>query len=283
MSGTVFYKMTGSGNDFVVLDGRHTGVGDWASERIRAICDRRHGVGADGFVILAPEPEPGAVRMHFFNADGSRAPMCGNASLCCTRLSFRLGLAPSEMVLVTDAGRLPSHSLPGTGERSEIHLADFAALRPVPTVALVPGEESVWFGEPGGPPHAVVVVADVDAVDVPVRGRELRHHQAFSPGGANINFVSPPTPRSGGRWPMRTYERGVEGETLACGTGAVGCAVVLAELGRLTPPAELLSRGGYPLSIRFKRSGPTISDAWLAGEGRMAFRGVLQDGPGSVD
>jgi diaminopimelate epimerase len=278
VSGTVFYKMTGSGNDFVVLDGRHTGIGDWPAERIRAICDRRHGVGADGFVILAPEPEPGAVRMHFFNADGSRAPMCGNASLCSTRLAFRSGMAPAEMVLVTDAGRLPSRSLPGAGERAEIHLADFAALRPVPEVALLPGEVSVWLGAPGGPPHAVVVVADVETVDVLARGRELRHHPAFAPGGANINFVSPPTPRSGGRWPMRTYERGVEGETLACGTGAVGCAVVLAELGRLAPPAELLSRGGYPLSIQFKRSGATISDAWLAGEGRLAFRGVLEEG-----
>ncbi|MGH7591111.1 MAG: diaminopimelate epimerase, partial [Gemmatimonadales bacterium] len=222
MNGTVFYKMTGSGNDFVVLDGRHTTVAEWPTERIQAICDRRHGIGADGFVILTPEQEPGAVRMHFFNADGSRAPMCGNASLCSTRLSSRLGLAPAEMILVTDAGHLPSRSLDGPGERAEIHLADFGAPRRVAEVALAPGEESVWFGESGGPPHAVVVVEDLEGVDVDARGRELRYHPAFSPGGANINFVSSPAANTGGRWPMRTYERGVEGETLACGTGAVG-------------------------------------------------------------
>lgn len=279
----VFYKMTGSGNDFVILDGRHARVEEWPAERIQAVCDRRHGIGADGFVILVPDPEPGAVRMHFFNADGSRAPMCGNASLCSTRLSLHLGLAPTEMVLVTDAGRLPSRSLSGAGARAEIHLADFTALRRVPEIALAPGEESAWFGEPGGPPHAVVVVADVEAVDVAVRGRELRYHQAFFPGGANINFVSTPTARSGGRWPMRTYERGVEGETLACGTGAIGCATVLAELGRLTPPAEILSRGGYPLTVRFDRSGSILSNVWLGGEGRLVFRGVLQNDPTAVD
>ncbi|MGB7211895.1 MAG: diaminopimelate epimerase [Gemmatimonadales bacterium] len=282
MSGTVFYKMTGSGNDFVVLDGRHTSLSEWTADRIQAVCDRRHGVGADGFVILTHEPGAGAVRMHFFNADGSRAPMCGNASLCCTRLSSRLGLAPTEMVLVTDAGHLPSRSLDGPGERAEIHLADFSAPRQIAEVALAPGEESVWFGESGGPPHAVVIVADLEAVDVATRGRELRYHPAFAPGGANINFVSAPTPTSGGRWPMRTYERGVEGETLACGTGAVGCAAVLASLGRMAPPVEILSRGGYPLSVRFGRAGTTISDVWLAGEGRLVFRGVLGEAGSAV-
>lgn len=283
MNGAVFYKMTGSGNDFVVFDGRHTSPAEWTAARIQAICDRRHGVGADGFVILTPEDAPGAVRMHFFNADGSEAPMCGNASLCSTRLSWRLGLAPAEMTLVTGAGHLPSRSLEGPGERAEIHLADFSAPRQVPDVALAPGEESIWFGKSGGPPHAVVLVADLQGVDVAARGRELRYHPAFAPGGANINFVSAPTPASGGRWPMRTYERGVEGETLACGTGAVGCAAVLAGLGRLTPPVELLSQGGYPLSVRFTRAGAIISDVWLAGEGRLVFRGVLGEADHGVD
>ncbi|HEV2290980.1 MAG TPA: diaminopimelate epimerase [Gemmatimonadales bacterium] len=274
MSGTVFYKMTGSGNDFVMLDGRNTDLAAWPAERIRAVCDRRHGVGADGFVLLAPEG-PAAVRMHFFNCDGSRAPMCGNASLCSTRLSFHLGLAPAEMVLVTDSGQLPSRTLTGPGERAEIHLGDFAAPKRVAEVALAPGEESVWFANSGGPPHVMVLSADVEAVDVPARGRELRYHSAFAPGGANVNFVSPPTARTGARWPMRTYERGVEAETLACGTGAVGCAAVLAGLGRLTPPVELLSRGGYPLSVRLQLKAGTVTDPWLAGEGRLVFRGIL--------
>lgn len=274
MSGTVFYKMTGSGNDFIMLDGRHTGVADWPAERIQRVCDRRHGVGADGFLILRPE-DGNRVRMVFFNCDGSYAPMCGNASLCSTRLSAHLGLAPTEMTLVTDAGDFPSRTLPGPEERAEIHLSDFDAPRPV-DAALAPGEEGIWFSRSGGPPHAVVLVKDLEAVDVAGRGRELRRHAAFAPDGANINFVSPPTADTSGRWPMRTYERGVEGETLACGTGAVGCASVLAQLGRLTPPVEFLSRGGYPLQVRCRIDGPKVRDVWLAGEGRLVFRGVLE-------
>lgn len=271
MSGTTFYKMTGSGNDFVMLDGRHARVDEWPADRIQKICDRRNGVGADGFVILDAEG-PAAVRMHFFNCDGSRAPMCGNASLCSTRLSVHLGLAPAEMTLVTDSGSFPSRTIPDPGERAEIHLADFEAPKQVPSVVLSPGEESVWFSRPGGPPHVVVVVADVAKVDLEARGRELRYHPTFAPGGANINFVSPPT---AGRWPMRTFERGVEGETLACGTGAVGCAAVLAILGRLHPPVDLLSRGGFPLTVRCQLDGALVKDVWLAGEGRLVFQGVL--------
>lgn len=275
MSGTVFYKMTGSGNDFVVLDGRHTRHTDWPAERIRRVCDRRLGVGADGFLILDPDGA-GRVRMTFFNCDGSPAPMCGNASLCSTRLASAIGLAPSELILATDSGDFSARALAGPGELAEIHLSDHEAPHPVPEVSLGEGEESVWFGRPGGPPHVVVVVQDVAQVDVTGRGRELRHHSAFAPGGANVNFVSPPTSATGGRWPMRTYERGVEGETLACGTGAVGCASVLARLGRLEPPAEILSRGGFPLSVRVRLDGSTVRDVWLAGEGRQVFRGVLE-------
>jgi diaminopimelate epimerase len=276
VSGTVFYKMTGSGNDFVMLDGRHTRHEEWSAERIRRVCDRRRGVGADGFLILDPDG-PARVRMTFFNCDGSPAPMCGNASLCSTRLSSFLGLAPVEMTLATDSGDFPARALESPGERAEIHLADFDAPRAVPEVPLQGGEESIWFGRSGGPPHVVVVTRDVAAVDVLTRGRELRYHATFAPGGANINFVSPPTAETGTRWPMRTYERGVEGETLACGTGAVGCAAVLAGLGRLSPPVALQSRGGYPLDVRLRVDGATIRDVWLAGEGRLIFRGVLQD------
>lgn len=273
MSGTVFYKMTGSGNDFVMLDGRYVRDEDWTPDRIRAVCDRRRGVGADGFLILRPEG-PAAVRMLFYNCDGSRAPMCGNASLCSTRLAARLGLAPDEFTLVTDSGGFPVRVLPGEGERAELHLPDFDAPRRV-EVATRPGEHSIWFARSGGPPHVVVVCDDVDQVDVERRGRELRYDQAFAPDGANINFVSPPNAASDGRWPMRTYERGVEGETLACGTGAVGCAAVLATLGRLSPPVVLLSRGGFPLGVRCTVGPERIRDVWLAGEGRLLFRGAL--------
>lgn len=274
-SGTVFHKMTGSGNDFIMLDGRTVRAEEWPPERIRQVCDRRFGVGADGFLVLVPEG-PAQVRMVFFNSDGSRAPMCGNAALCSTRLSLRLGLAPAEMTLVTDSGAFPTRSLDGV--MAELNLPDFDPHRKM-DIPLVEGEEGIWFAHSGGPPHAVVVVKDIEAAEVVKRGRELRYHPAFAPKGANINFVQDPRTRPAGQkgpLPMRTYERGVEDETLACGTGAVGCAVALASLGLLTLPAELLARGGFPLAVRATLTKEKVKGVWLAGEGRVIARGVLE-------
>src|SRR5881397_851152 len=138
--GTPIYKMTGSGNDFVMVDGRHAAPGDWSPEDIRAVCARGTGVGADGLVFVSPGSAPDAVRMIYFNADGSRAAMCGNAALCSTWLAVRLGLAsPQGMALETDAGTYQSRCAPpaasggGGGERAELHLA------PVHAPAAVPG------------------------------------------------------------------------------------------------------------------------------------------------
>lgn len=273
--GTVFHKMTGSGNDFIMLDGRTVRPEEWPPERIKQVCDRRFGVGADGFLVLVPEG-PGQVRMVFFNSDGSRAPMCGNAALCSTRLSYRLGLAPAEMTLVTDSGAFPTRSLDGV--MAELNLPDFDRPKEM-KIPLEPGEEGIWFAHSGGPPHAVVIVKDIERLDVVRRGRELRHHSAFAPKGANINFVLDPRVRGSapsGPLPMRTYERGVEDETLACGTGAVGCAVTLAQLGLLKLPADLLARGGFPLAVRATLGKEKVTGVWLAGEGRVIAKGVLE-------
>lgn len=273
--GTVFHKMTGSGNDFIMLDGRTSRADEWPADRIRQVCDRRFGVGADGFLVLVPEGE-GKVRMVFFNSDGSRAPMCGNAALCSTRLSYRLGLAPAEMTLVTDSGAFPTRSLEGV--MAELNLPDFDPHQEM-KIPLVEGEESIWFAHSGGPPHAVVVVKDIEKIDIVPRGRALRHDPAFGPKGANINFIQDPRTANlppGRPIPMRTYERGVEGETLACGTGAVGCAVVLARLGLIKLPGQLWARGGFPLTVRATLGKEKVSGVWLAGEGRMIAKGVLE-------
>jgi diaminopimelate epimerase len=269
---TPFFKMTGSGNDFVVLDGRVSPPSSWTTERIMAVCHRRHGVGADGLVILTPEA-PNAVRMTFYNADGSRAAMCGNAALCSTRLSARLGLASAEaMSLVTDAGTYPTRSVEPT-ERAELNLADVALPSAVPGIEPGPGERWIRYTVVGVP-HLVIRVADVDDVDLPVRGRILRSHPALGAAGANANFVSPPL-APGGPWRIRTFERGVEGETLACGTGTVAAALAVA--GEAGLPASFISRGGALLSVAARLSEAVAADVWLCGEGRLVFEGVLQD------
>ncbi len=269
---TPFFKMSGSGNDFIVLDGRVSPPGDWPPEQIVRVCERRHGVGADGLVVLTPM-DAGSVRMTFFNSDGSRAAMCGNAALCSTRLSARLGMAPPEaMRLVTDAGTYRTRSL-DPGERAEVNLADFPVPGPVPTIVPEAGERTFALATVGVP-HLVIQVEDVDRVDLARRGRELRHHPAVGAAGANANFVSAP-PSPGLPWRIRTFERGVEGETLACGTGTVAAAAAMAAAGQATLPASFVSRGGALLTVAGRLDAGVMRDVWLGGEGRLVFEGVL--------
>ncbi|MDQ2670199.1 MAG: diaminopimelate epimerase [Gemmatimonadota bacterium] len=271
---TRFWKMTGSGNDFVFVDGRVTAEAEWPPERIAAVCDRRNGAGGDGLVVLTPQAAE-SVRMAYFNADGSAAAMCGNAALCSTRLAARLGMVRGpEMTLLTAVG--PMHTrLAGNGQDAEINLGDTAVPRPV-DIALKPGEHAILLGTVGVP-HLVVLVDDVAAVDVQLRGRELRWDLGAGPTGANANFVSPPLDASGGRWRIRTFERGVEGETLACGTGTVAAALALIASDRASSPVDFVSWGGMPLGVRARVSGGRAVAVWLRGEGRLVYEGCFSE------
>jgi diaminopimelate epimerase len=269
MSATAFFKMTGSGNDFVMVDGRVSPPEHWSAARIAAACDRRAGVGADGLVTLTPEP--GGVRMAYWNADGSRAAMCGNAALCSTRLAARLGMAPeSGMLLLTDAGAVESRCV-GSGELAEIRLPDTPVPAPVPAIELQTGERAIWLGTVGVP-HLIVLVADLGAVDVGGRGRALRHHPAAGLEGANANFVAAPG-GPGEPWLIRTFERGVEGETLACGTGTVAAALALAAHCGVALPLAFRSWGGEALTVRARLAGGGAAEVWLGGQGRLVFHG----------
>ncbi len=271
-----FYKMTGSGNDFVMLDGRTTTAADWPEQRIRAICDRRLGVGADGLVILSPA-DGSRVRMDFWNCDGSPADMCGNAALCSTRLAATLGLGTfSQVDLLTGAGAFSARCLPGPGERAELHLPDFDLPVSPKGLVLIEGESGAALATVGVP-HLVLEVQDLDHSDLMERGRFLRFAAAAGPAGANVNFVACVPGPDGKRWGLRTYERGVEGETLACGTGAVAAAVALVAGGRATWPVRIHTRGGNELDITATLSRGKATDVWLAGEGRLVFRGVLAE------
>ncbi|HXE58275.1 MAG TPA: diaminopimelate epimerase [Gemmatimonadales bacterium] len=278
MRGTVFYKMSGSGNDFIMLDGRHTTPDAWPGSRIRWICDRRAGVGADGLVILTPE-RPGEVRMTFFNCDGSRAAMCGNAALCSTRLAAFLELAPADgMMLLTDAGTYQTRCV-GPESGAEIRLPGVTAPALGPELVLEPGERAPRLLTVGVP-HLVVVVEDVERVDVAGRGRELRFHPALGAPGANVNFVSRSGNGAGAVWRIRTYERGVEGETLACGTGAVAAAVALAREGLAEFPVTFQTRSDKLLAVSAELTRTGADQIRLAGEGRLVFRGVLESSGG---
>jgi diaminopimelate epimerase len=273
LSGLPVYKMTGSGNDFIMIDGRTSSPDAWTPSDIQSVCARGTGLGADGLVFVAPGASPDAIRMIYFNSDGSRAALCGNAALCTTRLAGHIGLANGHaMHLETDAGRYEVRAA-GADGRPELHLAPVTAPGPVPRLRLEPGEERAALSVVGVP-HLVVLVADVDQVDVEHRGKALRTDPALGTAGANVNFVSPGTGPSD--WRIRTYERGVEAETLACGTGAVaaGCTLDLWGLAQL--PVALWTRSGRPLEIRARRGAAgAYDDVWLVGEARMVFRGVM--------
>lgn len=271
MTPTRFFKMTGSGNDFVFVDGRDSPLSAWPEAAIRTICDRRAGVGGDGLVVVSPEGEAGA-RMVYFNADGSRAGMCGNAALCSTRLAGLLGIAPADgMDLHTDTGVLKTRCV-GADWRAELLLPGFPL--PVPVeIPLHPGER--WMARcVVGVPHLIVEVDDVARVDVAGRGRALRFDPAFAPAGVNVNFVSQVAPGAGeASWRLRTYERGVEAETLACGTGTVGAAFALVLRGLATLPVRIAAWSGNLYSVAGRLGEGSAQDPGLTGEGRLVFEG----------
>ena len=273
MKGTFFYKMTGSGNDFVMLDGRATKPERWSPGRVRAICDRRTGIGADGLVILTPAA-PGSVRMSYWNSDGSHGAMCGNAALCSGRLSVELEMVPpGEFSLITDAGRVRVISRAHHDE-VEISLPDVDLPRELPEIEAAAGERWLSLGTVGVP-HLVVRVDDVEHADVLGRGARLRSDSRLGQAGANVNFVGP-NGDGDAPWLIRTFERGIEGETLACGTGTVAAALALSSRAEASLPVRFRSRGGPELIVRGRLEGSRASGIWLAGQGRLLFRGVWE-------
>jgi len=276
-TGSVFHKMTGSGNDFLMFDGRYLRREDLTAERIAALCDRRLGVGADGVILLAPaEGRDVHFAFHFWNSDGSEGPMCGNGALCATRLATLLELAPpeAEVRFATPAGVHRGWIVDG---RPEIELPDCPPPKPLPGIWTTDGEAFPTYSCPSVP-HLVLLVPDVDKVDLDRRGPPLRRDPAIGPGGANVNWVSPV---GDGTYRMRTWERGVEGETLACGTGAVACALTLEDREMASSPIRIWTRSRLPLDVSWRRSADLVTSIRLRGEGRLVFRGIVGDLPTS--
>lgn len=272
ISGRPFVKMSGSGNDFVMVDARVEPPGDLTDpELVSAICARGTGVGADGIVFLEASSQAD-VKLTYLNSDGSLADLCGNATLCTTRLAVRLGAGLSSgMTIETGSGIIKGRILP-TGA-PEIDLQEVIDVRPVAEGIPTEGKERRIGFVMAGIPHLAIEVPDVSAVDVVGRGRPLRSHPSLRPQGANVNFVSPITIEDD-LWAIRTYERGVEGETLACGTGAVASAILIARWQHGSGPVKLQTKSHRTLTVRLKRTNA----GWLpslSGEARFVFDGQL--------
>ena len=265
-----FFKMSGSGNDFVFLDGRVDRLRALETpDAIRRLCARGTGIGADGVVWLLPATGDAAFRMRYRNSDGSIADMCGNASLCSVSLSIELGLAPAgrPFAFESDAGVLRGRRRPDG--LPEVTLTPIQGLEPEARVTPKGDEVRIGYAN-SGVPHLVVLVPDANRADLMTRGRNLRNDPAYAPAGANVDFLS----RQGqsGPWRMRTYERGVEGETLACGTGACAMAPLIHAWHPGGEEIALETTSGLTLLVSLHESGG-ISTPSLAGEGRIVFSG----------
>lgn len=261
--------MQGSGNDFILIDNRR-GIlkGRDLSGLAKTVCHRRFSVGADGLIVIVPPSsrKTANFKWRFFNADGSEAEMCGNGSRCAARFAFMKKIAPKKMAFETLAGVIGAEV---KGERVRVQLTDASGLRQNIMVPLSSGARTGHFINTGVP-HLVYLSERLDAEDVEAVGKETRYHDLFRPAGTNVNFVSVTGPRS---LQVRTYERGVEGETLACGTGAVASALIASALGSVSSPVEVLTKGGETLIISFTRQDGSFAGIQLDGEAKVICEG----------
>jgi diaminopimelate epimerase len=269
LMGRAFYKMSGSGNDFVFFDVREEAPGTLGTaEAIRLVCARGTGVGADGVVFLDRDDDD-EITIHYYNSDGSLGELCGNATLCALRLATELGMAGGgEVRINTDAGLIHARMAGGLPEIDLAPVAEIAA--DFGAIPRLDREQQLGFAR-AGVPHIVILDQDVESADVIGRGSRIRRDPALRD-GANVNFLSP----AGDDWKIRTYERGVEGETLACGTGAVAAGILLTLWGRVTGPVGLVTRSGRRLEVRVASE----EDAWrpsLRGAAEIVFTGELRD------
>jgi diaminopimelate epimerase len=265
-----FVKMNGAGNDFVMLDNRDLSL-SLTGDQIARLCDRHRGVGADGLLLVEPATAGGDFKMRYYNADGGEAEMCGNGARCFGRFVNHLhGDTLSLIHFETLAGMISAEF---EGDQVRINMSTPFDLKLNQTLPVA-GETLTVHSVNTGVPHAVVFFEDVEPVAVRTLGAGLRYHEAFAPKGTNANFVQVQSPDS---IRIRTYERGVEDETLACGTGMVACALIHHELSGAPSPIRVKVQGGDTLAVGFVETAPhSYSNVTLFGPADFAFTGSIE-------
>jgi diaminopimelate epimerase len=262
-----FTKMNGAGNDFVLLDNR---AGDLrlAPEQISRICDRHRGVGADGILLLEKSSNGADFRMRYYNRDGGEAEMCGNGARCFARFANHIAGPLTKLSFETPAGVIGAAI---EGELVCLQMSEPRDLKLNVDLDVAGQKIRVHFIN-SGVPHVVLPVDKIDNVDVAKLGAAIRRHELFSPLGANVNFIEKRGPRA---IAIRTYERGVEEETLACGTGVVASALIFAAIENAAGPVRVLVRGGDELQVGFEKNGPQFKSATLTGPADFVFEGAI--------
>ena len=268
MDQITFYKMSGSGNDFIIIDNRNRVVDENdLQDFIAKVCRRKMSVGADG-LILVEESENVDFKWRFFNSDGSTAEMCGNGARCAARFAYLNGISGTKVSFETEAGIV---SAIVENDQVKIKMPDPIDLKTDYNLEL--GNGSMQVGSVNtGVPHVVVLVSDIDDAEVVKTGREIRFHDSYAPAGTNVNFICAGNDNT---ISIRTYERGVEDETLACGTGSVAAAVVAACRSGTKSPINVMTRSGESLCVYFKEKEGKFYDTYLEGDARIIYKGEL--------
>ncbi len=263
-----FCKMSGSGNDFILIDNREK-ILDVASlgNFVPRVCTRKISVGADGLILIEPS-ERVNFRWRFFNADGSEAEMCGNGGRCAARFAVLKGIAPSRLAFETLAGIIEAEVY---GRRVKLQMMTPRGLELDREVKIDQKAHRIHFINTGVP-HTIEFVPDLSALEVKEVGRKIRFHPQFQPAGTNADFVQP-VDRS--HLKIRTYERGVEDETLACGTGAVASVLIAAAKGLVESPVAVETTGGESLNVYFQWGGDRYERVFLEGDTRLVYEGNL--------
>lgn len=272
MSTIRFAKMAGAANDFVVLDNRDGAYANASPEWIRKICTPRFAVGADGLMLLSSAPDADYA-MRYFNADGSEAEMCGNGARCLARFAVLTGACPEGRPLTFTAasGRYQAEV---QGAMVRLRMIPPAAFEQDIRLELTTGARSVDFTNTGVP-HAVFFTEHLAEEPVDSLGREVRRHARFQPAGTNVNFCQV---IDRNHMAVRTYERGVEAETLACGTGVAACALLAARRGLVDSPVQVATASGVVLEMAFTASNHGgFSEVYQRGEARLVFWGELSE------
>jgi diaminopimelate epimerase len=265
-----FSKMTGCGNDFIIIDNRRKILNvDKLEDFVQKVCAHKLSAGADGVVLIEPSQKVN-FKWRFFNSDGSVAEMCGNAARCVARFAVLKGIAPPKMAFETLAGIIEAEvaerqikvlMVQPTGLKLEINVP-------------IDGESHQMHFINTGVPHAIEFVDKASSVAVKDLGKKIRFHAQFQPAGTNANFVQVVDRK---HIKVRTYERGVEDETLACGTGAVASALIAAKTGFVDSPVEVQTSGGEILKIYFQAKGDGFDRVFLEGDARVVYEGELWD------
>jgi len=270
-----FYKMNGAGNDFIIIENLDLSI-HLDAITIEALCDRHRGIGADGLLMVEPAEKGADYKFRYYNADGGEAEMCGNGARCFGRFTAHLSEEmPGKVTFETIAGTITAEIV---GENVRIAMSTPKDLK-LNTAVTVPGVPAPLHFINTGVPHAVAFVPGGDAFeefDVFTHGRAIREHPAFAPAGTNANFA---TVLASDHIEIRTYERGVEDETLACGTGMVACALIHHLLTGTPSPIKVDVAGGDSLEIGFEKAdGNTFRNVTLTGPADFVFEGEIDIG-----